>query len=256
MKFLTAGLQGIDGLRHGFFTRNGGVSEGLYGSLNCGLKNDDARENVMQNRARVAEAMGVMPECLVVGRQVHSATALVVSQPWAVEAATPECDALVTAEQDLALGVLTADCAPVLFVDPKERIIGAAHAGWRGAVGGIIEATVAEMKRIGAKPGNIHAAVGPCIGPAGYEVSKEFDVPFLAQDRENAMFFRPAQKPGHLYFDLPGYVTRRLKIAGVAEVYDTAQDTLSQENDFFSNRRAFLRGEKGFGLQISVISMK
>jgi YfiH family protein len=254
MKYLTTDLEKMAWLRHGFFTRRGGVSSGIYTALNCGLKTADKPANIRANRERVMTALEMPPENLMIAKQVHGNKVVVVTKPWSPENA-PEADAMVTAEKDIALGILTADCAPVLFAAKKERIIGAAHAGWRGAVGGVLEATVAAMAQLGAKPEHIEAAIGPCIGPNSYEVKEDFRAPFLAQDKANAQFFRPSPKPGHLLFDLPGYVAARLHGLGVRAVYDTRQDTLTQESVFFSNRRAFLRSEKGFGLQVSVIGV-
>jgi len=255
MNYLTTNLEKIPWARHGFFTRLGGVSEGLYNSLNCGLKTDDTRDNIRENRARVAAALEFPAEQLVIAKQVHGIKVVTVTKPWGF-AEGPEGDAMVTATPGIALGILTADCAPVLFAAKKERIIGACHAGWRGAVGGVLEETVAAMVKLGADVKNIQAALGPCIGPQSYEVSDDFPVPFLAQDASNARFFRnEATRPGHQIFNLPGYVTHRLNLAGVKTIHDTRQDTLTAEI-FFSNRRAFLKGEKGFGLQISVIGME
>jgi YfiH family protein len=253
MKYLTTNLEKIPWARHGFFTRLGGVSEGLYNSLNCGLKTADGETNVRENRARVAAALEFPSEQLVIAKQVHGIKVATVTKPWAF-GASPEADGMVTATPGIALGILTADCAPVLFAAKKERIIGACHAGWRGAVDGVLEETVAAMVKLGADVKNIHAALGPCIGPQSYEVSDDFPTPFLAQDKSNAQFFRVATRPGHQIFNLPGYVTHRLNLTGVKTIHDTRQDTLTAEI-FFSNRRAFLKSEKGFGLQISVIGM-
>lgn len=255
MKYLTTDLEKVPFIRHGFFTRHGGVSSGLFGSLNCGLKDAAENVNVKENRARVAATFDLPPGQLVIAKQVHGNKTLTVTKPWGF-AEGAEADAMVTALPGIALGVLTADCAPVLFVDKKARVIGAAHAGWRGAVGGILESTVDAMKKLGAEPKNIFAAIGPCIGAASYEVSADFSAPFLAQDAANQQFFRESPKPGHLVFNLPGYVAHRLQLQGLKAVYDTRQDTCTQESVFFSNRRAFLRSETGFGLQISVISME
>ena len=255
MKFLTTDLEEMSWARHGFFTRLGGVSTGLYTSLNCGIKTDDKQPHVRTNRTKVAEALYIPLEQLVIAKQVHGAKALSVTKPWSIDNA-PEADALVTAERGIGLGILTADCAPVLFADKKARIIGAAHAGWKGAVGGILEATVAEMKKLGAKPENIEAAIGPCIGPHSYEVKADFKEPFLAQDKANEKFFKTSPKPGHLLFNLPGYVTHRLNLLDIKTVHDTKQDTLTNETAYFSNRRAFLKSEKGFGLHASVIVIR
>jgi len=254
MNYLTTNLEKIPWLRHGFFTRHGGVSEGLYESLNCGQKADDKLANVLENRARVVAALGFQPQQPMIARQVHGIKVVTVTKHWNIDTA-PEGDGLVTAERGIALGILSADCAPVLFAAKKERIIGACHAGWKGAVGGVLEATVEAMKALGAKPENIQAALGPCIGPQSYEVSDDFAAPFLAQDKSNTQFFREGTRPGHQIFNLPGYVTHRLTLAGVKTIHDTKQDTLTVES-FFSNRRAFLKGEKGFGLQISAIGME
>jgi YfiH family protein len=255
MKVLTTDLEDISWLQHGFFTRMGGVSGGIYQSLNCGLKTDDKPANVHANRAKAAGALDLSPEQLVIAKQVHGIKTVQVKKPWSHEHA-PEADAIVTAERGIGLGILTADCAPVLFAAKKERIIGAAHAGWRGAVGGILESTVEEMKKMGAKAENIEAAIGPCIGPNSYEVKNDFRDPFLAQDSSNEVFFKPSPRPGHLLFDLPGYVAGRLHLLGIKKVYDVRQDTLTGGSTFFSNRRAFLKSEKGFGLQLSVIAIK
>ncbi len=255
MKFLTTDLEELPWVQHGFFTRQGGVSTGLYTSLNCGLRMDDKQTSVRENRARAAASLGLPPERLVTARQVHGNTVVHVTKPWNIDNA-PEADGLVTAERGLGLGILTADCVPVLLMSKKERIIGAAHAGWKGAVGGVVESTVAAMIKLGAKAEHIEAALGPCIGPNSYEVKDDFKTPFLAQDKTNEKFFKPSPRPGHLLFNLPGYVTARLHQAGVKTIYDTKQDTLTGESTYFSNRRAFLRSEKGFGLQISVIAIR
>jgi YfiH family protein len=257
MNYLSTNLETIPWLRHGFFTRHGGVSEGLYESLNCGWKADDD-PNFLTNRERVAGALGFSPGQLVIAKQVHGTKVIPVTRPWKYSdyktGSIPEGDAMVTAEPGIALGVLTADCAPVLFVAKNEQVIGACHAGWRGAVAGVLEATVEAMENLGAQARDIEAALGPCIGPQSYEVTDDFIVPFIDQDHSNTQFFRPGTREGHMMFDLPGYVTHRLKLLGVKAVYGTQQDTLANE-DFFSNRRAFLKGEKGFGLQVSVIGM-
>ncbi len=255
MKSLTTDLEEMSWLSHGFFTRLGGVSSGLYASLNCGLKAEDRPTHVHGNRARVAAALDLAPEQLLAARQVHGIKVVQVHKPWSVDNA-PEADALVTGERGIGLGVLTADCAPVLFAAKKERIIGAAHAGWKGALGGVLEATVAEMQKLGAKPENIEAAIGPCIGPNSYEVKDDFRLPFAEQDQSNERFFKASPKPGHFLFNLPGYAAHRLHLCGIKTVYDVKQDTLTNSTVFFSNRRAFLKSEKGFGLQMSAIAIK
>lgn len=255
IKFLTTDLGEIAWLSHGFFTRLGGVSSGLYTSLNCGMRADDTPDNVRANRAHAASALDISPERLLIAKQVHGIKAVTVTKPWNNDS-PPEADAIVTAERGIGLGILTADCVPVLFADEKARIIGAAHAGWRGALGGILESTVAAMEKLGAKAGNIQAAIGPCIAAHSYEVRDDFRPPFLERDKGSAQFFKVSPKPGHLLFNLPGYAAGRLKTLGIKVIYDVHQDTLTNETAFFSNRRAFLRSEKDFGLQLSIISIK
>lgn len=195
------------------------------------------------------------PQNLVTVHQVHSATAVVVDQPWKAED-QPKADALVTNKADILLGVKTADCAPVLLADEAAGVVAAAHAGWRGALDGVLEDTVKKMVTLGADPNRIVAAVGPCIGPKSYEVSDGFQAPFLAQDPANAKFFTPAARAGHLMFDLPAYVVARLEKLGVAVVENVARDTLAEEQTFFSHRRATLRQEPDNGRQMSVIGLK
>lgn len=245
-----------DGLTHGFFTRRGGVSTGIYDSLNCGAGSDDNPDHVMQNKSIVAQAMKCAQENLVTLHQVHSAECVTVTQPWNVSD-RPKADAMVTNVPDLALGVLTADCAPVLFTGngPEGHVIGAAHAGWGGALRGVLGETVEAMQRLGAQQETIRACVGPCIGKASYEVSEDFVVPFLQQDEDNEHFFHAASREGHLMFDLAGYCAKRLSEAGVRHVHILDQDTYSNEDDFFSYRRTTHRGEPDYGRQISVIKM-
>jgi YfiH family protein len=250
MKYLTTNLNEIPWVSHGFFTRAGGTSEGIYASLNCGPGSGDDLDCVRANRAKVAGALGV--ENVVTLWQVHSARVVNVTRALPREE-LPQGDALVTATPGLGIGILTADCAPVLFASGKDRVVGAAHAGWKGALGGVLEATVGEMKKLGAR--DIEAALGPCIGPNSYEVGGDFPAPFLAQDKKNEVFFTRAQKPGHFMFDLPAYTAARLKAAGVAVVHDVRQDTLANEQAYFSYRRACLRGEKSYGRQLSAIAV-
>lgn len=256
MKFLTTKLdKNLSWLRHGFFMRTGGISSGPYATLNCGLKTEDDLKNITANRARVAHAIEIEASHLVIAKQVHGNHAMKVDKPWGSNA-TPEADAIVTATPKLALGVLTADCAPVFFVEKKKKIIGAAHAGWRGALGGILDSTVSAMQEMGGDLAEMEAAIGPCIGPRSYEVQADFKDAFLKETAANDKFFTASPKAGRFLFDLPGYVTERLKGLGVKTVHDIQQDTLAGEAAFFSNRRAFLKGEKGFGLQISVIAIQ
>jgi YfiH family protein len=253
MKFLTTKLSDLPRIAHGFFTRTGGESEGIYGSLNCGPGSKDDPAKVALNRESVARALGI--GSLVTCHQIHSAQAVVVTSPWGQEGA-PQADALVTDRPGIALGILTADCAPVLFSSDDGKIVGAAHAGWKGALTGVLDATVEAMVSLGAQRGRISAAIGPCIGPQSYEVSDNFKNPFIERDAANEKFFMPAQKAGHLIFDLPGYVAHRLRQAGVNNVFDTKQDTLPNEAEYFSYRRTTLRREPDYGRQISVIAIK
>ena len=242
------------GIRHGFFTREGGVSEGIYASRNCGPGSDDIAENVTENRARCMAALALPPEALVTVYQVHSPRAVEVTGPWDGGKA-PEADALVTGTPGVALGILTADCGPVLFADAEARVVGAAHAGWRGARSGVLEATVEAMTRIGAKKERIAAAVGPCIGPDSYEVGAEMRDVFLADDTGHDRFFRSGERDGHFLFDLPGYLVFRLQDTGIRSVAATGHDTLADPSRFFSYRRTTLAGEPDYGRQLSAVTL-
>ncbi len=250
--FTSPALDGLPGIAHGFFGRAGGVSQGIYASLNCGQGSNDRPEDVAGNRARVARAVGVAPDRLVSVHQVHGREAVTVTAPWIER---PRADAMVTAVAGLALGVLAADCTPVLFADPEARVIGAAHAGWRGALAGITDATVEAMMALGARPERIRAAIGPTIRGQSYEVGAEFPGPFLAESADNIRFFRPAARAGHQMFDLPGYLAARLRRSGLAAVDDLEQDTLTQPERFFSYRRTTLAGETDYGRQLSAIAL-
>lgn len=240
----------IPGVRHRFLSRAGGISAGIYAGLNCGLGSDDDRAHVIENRARAARAVGADDDQLRTLYQVHSAT--VVDAEAMDPGDPPQADALVCTRPGMAIGVLAADCAPVLFADPQARIIAAAHAGWRGALDGVVEATVAAMEARGAERTRITAAVGPCIGPASYEVGPEFPDPFLAQDATNETFFTPRAGSDRLLFDLPGYVQSRLARAGVDARSATGHDTYRDEN-FFSYRRSCHRHEPDYGRNLSLI---
>ncbi len=246
-------LARLGGVAHGFFTRQGGVSDGVYGSLNCGQGSKDDAARVRENRDRVAAALGAAPDQLLSPWQVHSPDALIVEVPWTGD--RPKADALVTATPGLAIGVLTADCTPVLFADPDAKIIGAAHAGWRGALSGVLEATIAAMERLGARTQRITAAVGPSIGPDSYEVGPEFEREFLAAAPGSARFFhqRPGAKPR---FDLPAFCRDRLDVAGIGTIEDASIDTYADESRFFSFRRTTHRKEGDYGRQISAIVLK
>ena len=243
-------LASIGGVRHGFFTRQGGVSNGIYASLNCGPGSRDAAENVAQNRARVAELLGVDTNRLLTLFQKHSADAIVADKPWK---AVPEADAIVTAKPGLAIGILTADCAPVLFCDAAAGVIGAAHAGWRGTLSGIVETTVKAMEKLGAKPERMVAAIGPAISQKAYEVGAEFVEQFVATEPESASFFATDEGSGEPHFDLVGYVGERLQRAGVGAVADLGLCTYCEETRLFSYRRSQHHGEDDYGRQISAI---
>ena len=250
-----AALGGAAGVRHGFFTRAGGVSEGLYDSLNCGLGSNDDEEAVRENRGRAADAFGLAGDEICTAYQVHGDAVAEVARPWRREAA-PKADALVSATPGVVLGILTADCAPVLLADGGSRVIGALHAGWRGALGGVLEAGVAGMVRLGAEPGRTRAVIGPTIGPDSYEVGAEFPAPFLAHHPAAEAFFRPAARDGHYLFDLSGYVARRLKALGLAEVAPLNRDTYAEEAHFFSYRRNSHQGERDYGRLLSAIALE
>jgi purine-nucleoside/S-methyl-5'-thioadenosine phosphorylase / adenosine deaminase len=252
MMFKAPSLAEIDGVAHGFFTRLGGVSEGIYASLNCGPGSNDDAANVTENRARIARALGAEPGKLVSVYQKHTNTAVVAKTPWTKDK-IPEADAIVTSTPGLAVGILTADCAPVLFCDPEARVVGAAHAGWRGAKGGILEAAVEAMTGLGAKPERIRAAIGPAISQGAYEVGHDYKEQFLAAEPESEAFFIIDEGSGEPHFDLPGYVAERLARAGVGEVVDLGLCTYYDETRLFSYRRSQHHGEDDYGRQISAI---
>ena len=242
----------LEGVAHGFLGRRGGVSTGVHAGLNVGLGSDDDPEAIVENRRRAAEA--VLPGGRLVSVfQIHSADAVTVAHPWD-ETARPHADALVTDRPGLALGILTADCAPVLLADAEAGVVGAAHAGWKGAIGGVTDATVAAMEKLGADRDRIVAAIGPCIARASYEVDDGFARRFDEADPANERFFAPG-KPGHHQFDLEAYVAHRLACAGVTRIAALGLDTYAQEDRFFSFRRATHRGESAYGRQISVIGL-
>jgi hypothetical protein len=246
-------LTALPGVRHAFFTRQGGVSGGLYASLNVGRGSGDDAADVAENRARAAKALSGAPDALVTAYQVHSARAVVAAAPF--EGEPPHADAVVTCAPGVICGALAADCAPVLIADPEARVVAAAHAGWRGALGGVVEAAVAAMVAEGAAPERMVAAVGPCIGPASYEVGLEFLDTFVAASFLNARFFKPGVSGDKRLFDLPAYVLSRLAAAGVTEAEWIGRDTLTEEAWFFSNRRAVHRGEGDYGRLLSAITL-
>lgn len=245
-------LNEVNRIRHAFFTREGGVSQGIYTSLNCGPGSNDDPAAVAENRARAMAMLDLEPQALVTVHQSHTPDVVVVDGPWP-DGKRPVADAMVTATPGIALGILTADCAPVLFADRRGEVVAAAHAGWKGAIGGVLENTVEQMVALGAKKKSIVAAIGPCIGQRSYEVGPEFPAPFLAELAENRDFFAPARREGHWLFDLPGYVSRKLARLGVVEVTRVPADTCRDEARFFSYRRTTLRNEPDYGRQMSVI---
>ena len=245
-------LNDVRGVRHAFFTRHGGVSTGLYDSLNVGRGSNDEADDVAENRRRCAAHFGAGPENLLTCYQIHSPQALTADRPWGLE--RPEGDAVVTGISGLICGALSADCAPILIADPQAHIVAAAHAGWKGALGGVVASTVEAMVRLGANPDRMIAAVGPCIGPASYEVGLEFLDRFTDAHADNEQFFRPGATTERRLFDLPAFVLARLKAAGVQTAEWTGHDTLTDDR-FFSNRRAFIRGEADYGRLLSAIAL-
>ncbi len=248
---LTSPRLELPGIRHAFFTRQGGVSRGLYDSLNVGRGSADEAMDVAENRRRCAAHLGRPGEALSTCYQIHSADALVAEAAWGDE--RPRGDAVVTRNAGVVCGALAADCAPILIADAQARIVAAAHAGWKGALAGIAEATVARMAELGGDPSRMVAVVGPCIGPASYEVGLEFLAAFEATDPDHAAFFEPGSRDDKRMFDLPGFVLSRLRSAGVTACEWIGADTCADETWFFSNRRAFRRGEADFGRLLSAI---
>jgi YfiH family protein len=239
-------------VRHGFFGRRGGESSGLYAGNNCGFGSADDPARVAKNRSTCVAALGLSR--LVTVHQRHTPTVVTVEAPWD-HAHAPVADALVTKMPDIGLGILTADCAPVLFADAEAGVIAAAHAGWRGAFDGVLEATVAAMTAQGARSPRMVAVVGPCIGAASYEVGPEFIARFIARDASSTHYFSATKPNGHAQFDLPRFVADRLRAAGVGTVVDVARDTCAEEDWFFSYRRSTLKGEPDYGREISVIGL-
>jgi hypothetical protein len=241
------------GVRHGFFTRRGGVSQGIYASLNLGVGSNDDPARVAENRRRAAGYFGLEPARLLTGYQIHSATAMSVDGPWT--AGPPQGDAIVTGAPGLACGALAADCAPVLIADAEAGVVAAAHAGWKGALGGVVAAAVAAMAALGGAPARMVAAVGPCIGPKSYEVGLEFFERFAAEAPGSERFFRPGAAADKRLFDLPAFVLGRLDQAGVGRSEWTGHDTYPDAERFYSNRRALHLGEPDYGRLLSAISL-
>jgi YfiH family protein len=245
-------LAALAGIRHAFFTRDGGVSPGIYASLNAGVGSNDDPQNVTANRARMAASLGVGPAEFLTCYQIHSPDVVVADAPWSAQE-RPRADAIVTGRPGLAIGVSTADCGPVLFADPQARIIGAAHAGWRGALAGVTDATIAAMERLGAARDRIVAAIGPMIRQPNYEVGPDLMDRFVAADPANRRFFVPSTRDGHFMFDLAGYVGAHLAAAGVGAVEDLGACTYADPAQFYSYRRMTHRGEADYGRHINAI---
>jgi YfiH family protein len=247
-------LAALRGVRHAFFTRAGGVSDGIYASLNAGIGSHDHPEAVAENRARRAGAVGVRPDRLLTAYQVHSPDVVVVTAPWPADR-RPRADALVTKQPGLALAVTTADCGPVLLAEERAGVIAAAHAGWRGAAGGVIEASVAAMERCGAERGRIVAALGPMIRQPSYEVGPEFVSQFTREEAANARFFAAGARNGHALFDLAAFIAARLAAAGVRHIEDIGRCTYGEEECFYSYRRSTHRNESDYGRHLSAIAL-
>lgn len=247
-------LSKIPEIRHGFFTRIGGFSKGIYSSLNCGLGSEDDTSLVMRNREVVATSLGLLPQELVTSYQHHSAHVIPVTRAWGTSG-LPKGDAMVTDRPHIAIAVSTADCVPVLFADRRGRVVGAAHAGWRGAVDGITDNTVLAMEQLGAERDDICAAIGPAISGTAYEVGPERHAEFISRDKANEQYFRPSGQPGHFMLDLPAYVENRLRQFGVKSVERIARCTYQDEEHFFSYRRMTHRGEADYGRHLSAITL-
>ena len=254
MKIESPALSALAGIRHAFFTRAGGVSQGFYSSLNGGVGSDDLPAHVTENRARMAAAVGVSPDRLLTAYQIHSPTVVTAERPWDVDA-RPKADAIVTKVPGLAIAVSTADCGPILFADQPAGVIGAAHAGWRGAFNGVAEATIATMERCGAERSRIVAVLGPMIRQPNYEVGPEFVAQFNAADPANDRFFKPSARADHALFDLAGYIAARLTAAGVGRIDDVNRCTYADPQTFFSYRRSVHRRETDYGRHINAIAL-
>ena len=253
-KLQAKSLAKLEPIRHAFFTRSGGVSQGVYATLNGGTGSNDAPDKIAENRARMAQALGVEPTRLLTAHQINSPDVVVAEEPW-TQAARPRADAIVTRAPRLAIGVSTADCGPLLFADAEAGVIGAAHAGWRGALTGVIEATVAAMEQLGAKRTCIAAALGPTIRQSNYEVGPEFVERFIVADPVNARFFAPAGRAGHAMFDLTGYIAERVHRAGIDDFEDLGLDTYAEPGRFYSYRRMTQLGEPDYGRHINAIAL-
>ncbi|MEO1282084.1 MAG: peptidoglycan editing factor PgeF [Pseudomonadota bacterium] len=245
-------LDNVDGIQHGFFSRYGGVSTGIYSSLNCGLGSDDDRDAVLENRIRVCRHLGGQGDRVLTVHQCHSAVAVTASDHFPADQ-LPQADAIVATTPGLVVGALAADCAPVLFADPVAKVVAAAHSGWRGAVGGILEATIAEMVKAGAERSRILAALGPAISQSAYEVGPEFEAQVLSLNAENSQFFQVFSEGGRAHFDLPGFVMQKLGGLGIAGFESVTACTSPDDSDYFSYRRSKRLSEPDYGRQISAI---
>lgn len=252
--FQSETLKATESIRHGFFTRQGGKSQNIFASLNCGFGSGDDRDVVRTNRALAMDQLGINETTLVTAYQTHSANVAIVTEAWTAESG-PKVDGMVSNISGIALGILTADCAPVLFADPEAGVVGAAHAGWRGAKDGVLKSTVEAMKKLGAKSERIAAILGPCIQQSSYEVSDTFYASFLDDNPSNDEFFVPSKKIGHKQFDLPGYIVSSLRQQSIGCVESLEMDTYSNEDLFFSYRRTTHRGEQQYGRLLSAISL-
>jgi polyphenol oxidase len=249
-----ASLSKLANIRHGFFTRAGGVSQGVYASLNGGVGSNDKPDNVAENRARIAATLGVSADHLLTAYQIHSPDVVIADKPW-TKGNRPRADALAPRMPHLAIGVSTADCGPLLFADAQARVIGAAHAGWRGAFTGVIEAVIAAMEKLGADRGRITAALGPTIRQPNYEVGLEFIERFVTTDRDNKRFFAPSNRAGHAMFDLTGYIAGRIQRAGIVHFEDLGLCTFADPERFFSFRRTTKLSEPDYGRHINAIAL-
>ena len=251
---LQSDLLATPALRHGFFTREGGISEGIYASLNGGLGSDDDAQSVRQNRARMAAWLDVAPDRFLSLWQIHSADVVTVTQEWSNDT-RPKADGMVTDQAGIALAIATADCGPVLFADPAQHVIGACHAGWKGALTGVLEATLAAMEALGAKRHAIRAVLGPTISAAAYEVGPEFFARFIDLDKEHAAFFRASLREAHFMFDLPAFISQRLQQAGLSQIQTLDRCTYGEPDLFYSYRRTTHRQEPDYGRLISAITL-
>lgn len=242
------------GITHGFFTRQGGVSQGLYASLNGGLGSADQLPHVTENRARMARTLSIEPTQLLSLYQIHSQDVVTVTTPWPISE-RPKADGMVTNIEGIALAIGTADCGPVLFIDPRARVVGACHAGWKGAIGGVIEATIAAMEQLGAEREYIRASLGPTISQSAYEVGQDFIAQFEARDKDGLAYFRSGQSADKKQFNLPAYIGHRIKRAGIEAFDDLGLCTYADEERFFSFRRTTHRNEKDYGRLISAIAL-